>query len=289
LSIQAITWAIEDAPDVPPHLVGTLIGLANHADRDGRGAYPSQETLTHYNRKAPRQTKRDLDDLQSRGLIRQGDQRFVAHYRPDRRPIVWDLALERVRPRGVTHDTSPAHGVSSMVERGVIHGQNGVSPTTPKPSLEPKEEPRPSSPANADEPVDVDLLGRPVKTEPLKNASHVVQAWFDGYKKTGVKPPKHRGAQVGAEANRLIKSGNDIDVLARAAFAAGEQGWWSIERQLTAQARNGSGRNGRLSQPGEPLAERRRGEHGEQVWVNGRWVLDRSALPASDWRRFSEQ
>ena len=40
---------------------------------------------------------------------------------------------------------------------------------------------------------------------------------------------------------------------------------------------------------GSAPGEQRRGEHGEQVLVNGRWVLDRSALPASDWRRFSEQ
>jgi len=35
--------------------------------------------------------------------------------------------------------------------------------------------------------------------------------------------------------------------------------------------------------------EQRRGAHGEEVLVNGRWVLDRSALPADDWRRWSEQ
>lgn len=141
MSFQAVTWAIEDAPDVPPHLVATLIGLANHADRDGSGAYPSQDTLTHYNRKTARQTKRDLDDLQSRGLIRLGDQRFVAHLRPDRRPLVWDLALDRTRPRGDTDDTPPGHGVTYRAPRGDTHGQNGVTPTSPKPKEEPKEEP----------------------------------------------------------------------------------------------------------------------------------------------------
>jgi hypothetical protein len=140
MSIQAISWAIEDAPDVPPHLVSTLIGLANHADRNGRGAYPSQETLSHYNRKTERQTKRDLDDLQSLGLIRQGDQRFVLHVRPDRRPIVWDLALERVKARGDTDVTSP-NGVTPRVERGDIQGRHGVTPTSPEPTPEPTPEP----------------------------------------------------------------------------------------------------------------------------------------------------
>jgi hypothetical protein len=45
----------------------------------------------------------------------------------------------------------------------------------------------------------------------------------------------------------------------------------------------------RRQQNGGAQSEQRRGQHGEQVLVNGRWVLDRSALPASDWRRFSEQ
>ena len=97
MTIQALSWAIEDAPDVPPHLVATLVGLANHADRNGQGAYPSQATLAHYTRKDERSVRRDLIQLEELGLIRIGDQRFVLHLAEDKRPVVYDLAIERRR------------------------------------------------------------------------------------------------------------------------------------------------------------------------------------------------
>lgn len=94
MSVQSIVWVIEDAPKLKPHLVSTLIGLANHADRYGRGSYPSQPTLSSYTRKTDRQVRRDLEDLKKAGLIRLGDQRLVAHIPADERPVVYDLAVE---------------------------------------------------------------------------------------------------------------------------------------------------------------------------------------------------
>jgi hypothetical protein len=94
-----MTWALEEAPEVPAHLVATLIGLANHADRHGRGAYPSQATLAEYTRKTDRGIRNDLGALLEAGLIRRGDQRLVAHIAADERPVVYDLAVERRRAR----------------------------------------------------------------------------------------------------------------------------------------------------------------------------------------------
>jgi hypothetical protein len=99
VSVQAITWVLEDAPDLPPHLVGTLLGLANHADRHGRGCYPGQATLAFYTRKADRAIRKDLVQLLGLELIRRGDQRLVQHIAADERPVVYDLALERTRAR----------------------------------------------------------------------------------------------------------------------------------------------------------------------------------------------
>ncbi|WP_143193990.1 hypothetical protein [Micromonospora sp. CB01531] len=48
MSIEAVSWALSDAPDVPPSCLAVLIGLANHAHADGRGAFPSQERLAFY-------------------------------------------------------------------------------------------------------------------------------------------------------------------------------------------------------------------------------------------------
>ncbi len=97
-------WAIEQAPPMPAQLVATLAGLANHADPKGRGAYPSLAKLAAYTCKAERSVRRDLRQLQELGLIRTGDPRKVAHLPPDKRPEVYDLAMERTVPGGRAGD-----------------------------------------------------------------------------------------------------------------------------------------------------------------------------------------
>ncbi|MEU5726859.1 helix-turn-helix domain-containing protein [Micromonospora sp. NPDC047738] len=122
MSIEAVSWALSYAPDVPPQCLAVLIGLANHADAAGRAAFPSQERLAHYARKTVRSVRRDLDELERLGLIRRGDQRHTAFLPADRRPVVWDLATHRRRPL-------PA-------------------------SLDPYAEPHPGRPTDVHEPVD---------------------------------------------------------------------------------------------------------------------------------------
>lgn len=134
MSVQAISWALEEAPDVPARLVSTLIGLANHAGRDGRGSYPSTETISHYTRKSVRQVQRDIDDLEALGLIARGDQRMALHIRPDHRPVVWDLAVGRAR--GDTHVIPlSGDGVTPGAERGDMGDAHGVTPMSPEPYL----------------------------------------------------------------------------------------------------------------------------------------------------------
>jgi hypothetical protein len=98
-----MVWVLEDAPDLPPHLVGLMMGLANHADSKGQAAYPSIDLLSWYARKERRATRRDLKALTELGLIRKGNQAYVLHLPPDKRPVVYDLAIERRRSR--TSDT----------------------------------------------------------------------------------------------------------------------------------------------------------------------------------------
>jgi hypothetical protein len=58
MSIEAINWALNKAP-IPTDrkdassLASVLIGLANHADPDGRNAFPSVDRLTRYTRACP--------------------------------------------------------------------------------------------------------------------------------------------------------------------------------------------------------------------------------------------
>ncbi|MFE2967526.1 helix-turn-helix domain-containing protein [Streptomyces sp. NPDC059340] len=104
MSTEAMKWAIEQAPPMPAQLVATLAGLANHADAKGRGAYPSLAKLAAYTCKAERSVRRDLRQLEELGLIRRGDPRRVAHLPSDRRPEVYDLAVERTVPGGRAGD-----------------------------------------------------------------------------------------------------------------------------------------------------------------------------------------
>jgi hypothetical protein len=160
LSIQALAWVLDETPDLPPNLFGVLCGLANHADADGRGAYPSVDRLAFYSRKSRRQVQTDLAKLRELRLITEGDQRLVAHIDPRYRPIVYDLALDRRRPRYVKSTTAPEQEPTApgKPRDEVEHDQGcgaaspGVKPASPKPSFEPSFNPSPTSRPSAAQP-----------------------------------------------------------------------------------------------------------------------------------------
>lgn len=140
MSVEAITWVLKDAPGVPPQLVSTLIGLANHATPDGRNAYPSQGTLATYTRKSERQVRRDIAELQRLGIIHRGNQCIVEHIPQDRRPVVYDLAMGLVKDLDggtPTSARSSTSGRTPVTGRGVMGVRDGGTPTSAKPSYEP--------------------------------------------------------------------------------------------------------------------------------------------------------
>lgn len=140
MSVEAIAWVLNDAPDLPSQLVSTLVALANHATPDGRNSYPSQPRLAAYTRKSDRQIRRDLADLLERGLIQRGDQRIVEHIPQDRRPVVYDLVMVQRKDldgRTSTSGRSPVSGRTSMTERADVDVRAGRTPTSAKPSYEP--------------------------------------------------------------------------------------------------------------------------------------------------------
>src|SRR5947209_14306834 len=99
MSIEAITWALNSAP-IPTGrnastLAVVLVGLANHADPDGRNAFPAVATLVRYTRLSARSVQYALRALEDLGLIAPSDPEIVAAYlkRADRRPNGWDLAI----------------------------------------------------------------------------------------------------------------------------------------------------------------------------------------------------
>ncbi|MDX3188641.1 helix-turn-helix domain-containing protein [Streptomyces sp. MN03-5084-2B] len=100
MSIEAISWALNQAP-IPTDrrdassLAMVLVGLANHADPDGRNAFPSNATLTRYTRLSERSVRNILRELTTLELIQPSDPGIVAAYisRADRRPNGYDLNL----------------------------------------------------------------------------------------------------------------------------------------------------------------------------------------------------
>jgi hypothetical protein len=121
MSIEVIHWALTQAP-IPrdrrdaSSLTVVLVGLANHADPDGRNAFPSLARLCRYTRLSERSVRYALRTLEELDLIRPADPEIVAAYvkRADRRPNGYDLALDHSeQPVGNTNEppgTSAAEG-----------------------------------------------------------------------------------------------------------------------------------------------------------------------------------
>lgn len=132
-----MTWASE----LPYAACGALpfrvlLKLADVASKDGTRAWRAvggSDGIAAELGVSPRSVQRCLAELRTAGLIRPGDQRHVAAIRADRRPTVYDLALQDVQlvdsdllddenlrgdnpvdnfPRG---DTEPCHGVTAAV------------------------------------------------------------------------------------------------------------------------------------------------------------------------------
>jgi len=149
MSVEAITWALNDAA-IPADrrdassLAIVLVGLANHADPQGRNAFPAVATLVRYTRLSPRSVQYALRALEDLRLIARSDPDIVAAYlkRADRRPNGWDLAIHSSIHRVVHSRENGAQPVHPEPADGVQTRPDGVQTTTsrgartaPEPSL----------------------------------------------------------------------------------------------------------------------------------------------------------
>lgn len=163
MSIESIVWALNDAP-IPrdrrdaSSLASVLIGLANHADPDGRNAFPSVATLVRYTRLSERTVHYALRTLEELGLIVPSNPAIVAAYvkRADRRPKGWDLVIHsEVQPlhpaarRGVQ---TRVHGVQTATSRGA---KRAPEPSLNRPKNRPARERAPlgARPASTPPPI----------------------------------------------------------------------------------------------------------------------------------------
>ena len=98
MSMKALEWAMYDVPAemAKGSLLRILLALADYADTEGRGAFPSQKRLCALTGYSRRTIQHGLHDLEASGLIVKGDQRLTEHY-GRHRPIVWNLSMEDFR------------------------------------------------------------------------------------------------------------------------------------------------------------------------------------------------
>lgn len=129
MSIQAMAWAIEQAPVTDATARHVLLCLANYADQEGRAAFPAVGRLCQDTGLSTRTVRAKLDMLEKGGHIRRGNQKIVAAYidRSDRRPVCYDLVLSKT-VQGNAERGAGAAGRKSA--RGANDDTNGVQMTT---------------------------------------------------------------------------------------------------------------------------------------------------------------
>ncbi|WP_430317128.1 helix-turn-helix domain-containing protein [Pseudomonas sp. p1(2021b)] len=129
MSVQAMTWALQQQEVVESHARHVLLCLANYADQDGRAAFPSVSRLATDTGLSTRTVQYRLRELEQTGVIRRGNQAIPVAYinQRDRIPVCYDLAMERGAQHapGARHDVTgctPEHnGVHATTERGAQH------------------------------------------------------------------------------------------------------------------------------------------------------------------------
>jgi DNA-binding transcriptional MocR family regulator len=135
LSWQATSWAIKQRETSDPNQRFVLLCLANYAGPEGRSAFPAISTLAQDTGLSESTVRRKLQELEELKLISRGNQAIAAAHieRPDRRPVVYDLPIER----GVTVLPRSDDGVSNKAERGVTERVTGCQALTPDPPSDP--------------------------------------------------------------------------------------------------------------------------------------------------------
>ncbi|MEH6641422.1 helix-turn-helix domain-containing protein [Vreelandella glaciei] len=192
MSVEAMSWALQQQAVTDPAARAVLFGLANHAHHDGRHAFPSVNLLCRYTGLAPRTVKSKLKLLVEMKLIRKGNQRVAAAIidRPDRRPTVYDLDMKkgldsapisdekrgaddapRDNERGAADAPRDGNGVHLTAERGAT---DAPEPSlTIKPSLSDAGEAQPNVFEQAAQQADDGEPAADDLTQPRKTAMHL--------------------------------------------------------------------------------------------------------------------
>ncbi|MEU5950343.1 hypothetical protein ABZ793_33035 [Micromonospora sp. NPDC047465] len=136
MSLDALLWAVKDAPvaDVEEHAVLTV--LADQADESGCGAFLSTKTIGKRTKLHERTVQRRLDTMLERGLLGLGDQSLARYIRADRRPVVYDLLI-------------PYNAFANVGRVNEARAMHGLPPLTPESRPDIAEPPAPRRRADA--------------------------------------------------------------------------------------------------------------------------------------------
>lgn len=120
---MSLVWEM----NLPTSAKMVLLVIADHADDQGGNAWPSISTIARKASVSDRQAQRLVQSLVKSGLVVvEGQAGGTREMRDDRRPNRYTLTIDGVTPM------SPGG-----VVRGDIGDAHGVTPMSPKPSLEP--------------------------------------------------------------------------------------------------------------------------------------------------------
>lgn len=128
MSLQALTWVIyEVGADIKYSDFRVLLILADMANQQGNGAYPSRSTIGRLTGYSVRTVSYALKNLESAGLIRRGDQRIVSGL-GGYKPTVWNLNMDRDAETAPleTNDTAVQTDCTPAVQRGCKKQGTGV-------------------------------------------------------------------------------------------------------------------------------------------------------------------
>lgn len=116
MSLRALTWAIYEIgstlKDASAYRV--LLILADNANDEGKGAYPSASTIAEETGMSLRTVRNKLNDLETDGIIMRGDQALADYLPANRRSVVWDLNLDNNRRA----ESAPQHTPATTTTRG---------------------------------------------------------------------------------------------------------------------------------------------------------------------------
>lgn len=144
-----MTWALDQQLVTDSSARHVLLCLANYADKAGRNAFPSTQSLAEDTGLSERTVRYKLDVLLDAGAIRPGNQAIArAHIeRRDRTPVCYDLVMTRGAVSAPRNDEPGQGGAgcnicTSLECTGCNPQQNGVqsvqergAESAPKPSL----------------------------------------------------------------------------------------------------------------------------------------------------------